>query len=267
MDTVLSAPAPARVSVSLWRDTLAPKEHGSWSLAFEPLALGLLVVPSWAGGFLALALGAGFFARRPARILRVERRPERWAAALVAITGCGVVACLAFGAAVMLAGAAWLAWLAPLVAAAGVFAWFDLRGEGRDEAAEIAGAAAFGCAPAAFAVLGGWSPLAAIALAALMIGRAVPSVMCVRAFLRAAKTGTRRDAPALIAAVVAVAVAALFHVRGVAPCFALIAAVLFAARTVVLLVARPGWRARSIGMAEALLGIGFVAGLALSWGA
>ena len=106
-----------------------------------------------------------------------------------------------------------------------------------------------------------------ISLAALMVGRAVPSVMCVRAFLRAAKTGTRRDAPALVAAIAAVAIAAFFHVRGVAPCFALIAAVLFAARTVMLLLRRPAWRARSIGMAEAVLGVGFVVGLALTWSA
>jgi hypothetical protein len=28
------------------RDLLLPKEHGGWSLAFEPVALGLLVAPS-----------------------------------------------------------------------------------------------------------------------------------------------------------------------------------------------------------------------------
>src|SRR5688572_31965504 len=42
-----------------------PKEHGSWSLALEPLALGLLIAPSWAGGALAGAVLAGFFVRRP----------------------------------------------------------------------------------------------------------------------------------------------------------------------------------------------------------
>ena len=45
----MTAPAPA--SPAFW-----PKEHGSWSLALEPVALGLLVAPSPAG--LALATAA-----------------------------------------------------------------------------------------------------------------------------------------------------------------------------------------------------------------
>src|SRR6187402_3047968 len=42
-----------------------PREHGSWFLVLEPLALGLLIAPSWAGGALAAATLSGFFARRP----------------------------------------------------------------------------------------------------------------------------------------------------------------------------------------------------------
>jgi hypothetical protein len=51
-----SPPAP----MARWRDVILPKEHGSWSLALEPIALGLLVAPSWAGGSLAVAVLAGF---------------------------------------------------------------------------------------------------------------------------------------------------------------------------------------------------------------
>ncbi|MES1167658.1 MAG: YwiC-like family protein, partial [Oleiharenicola lentus] len=42
-----------------------PREHGSWFLVLEPLALGLLVAPSSAGGALAVATLAAFFMRRP----------------------------------------------------------------------------------------------------------------------------------------------------------------------------------------------------------
>ncbi|HQY06456.1 MAG TPA: YwiC-like family protein, partial [Lacunisphaera sp.] len=52
-----AAPVPGAVFL--------PKEHGSWSLALEPLALGLLLAPSAAGGALLAAALAGFFARRP----------------------------------------------------------------------------------------------------------------------------------------------------------------------------------------------------------
>ena len=58
-EPILSETAPRRGAVFL------PREHGSWSLALEPLALGLLVVPSAAGAALAAAALAGFFARRP----------------------------------------------------------------------------------------------------------------------------------------------------------------------------------------------------------
>lgn len=51
-----------------------PKEHGSWSLALEPLALGLLVAPSLAGGALAGAVLAGFFARRPLKAALARKR-------------------------------------------------------------------------------------------------------------------------------------------------------------------------------------------------
>lgn len=257
---------PGRRAVSLWRDTVAPKEHGSWSLAFEPLVLALLVAPSVPGALLALALAAAFFARRPLRIVRVEQKPGRSAAAWQALAGCVGIALSAFAGAVMMGGLGWLGWLLPLVIASGVFAWFDLRGAGREEAAEIAGAAAFALAPAAIAALAGWTRLECMAIAMVVLGRSVPSVLCVRAFLRAAKTGVRHDAPALIAACLAAAASlVLVHVNAV-PFVALVAMAGFAARAFALLViVRPTWRARTVGMSEAILGVAFVIGLAIAW--
>ena len=100
----------------------------------------------------------------------------------------------------------------------------------------------------------------------MVTGRSVGSVLCVRAFLRATKTKTRRDLPALAAAGVALAITmALVH-AGRLPIFAAIAMAVFAVRSFVLLVAvRPAWPARKIGMMEAILGAAFVLGLAISW--
>lgn len=264
MDMVFPAPPP--VSVSLWRDTIAPKEHGSWSLAFEPIVLSLLVAPSAPGALLAAALAAGFFARRPLRIARVEQRPDRRAAALWALAGCAATALIALVGTLAQSGVEWLLWLPPMALAGGFFMYFDLRGAGREAAAEVAGAAAFALAPAAVAALGGWSPLEAVALSLLVLGRSVPSVLCVRAFLRAAKSGIRRDGPALVAASVALAVAAGLVACSLAPFFAFGVMLGFAVRAFALLVViRPGWRARSVGILEAILGLVFVAGLALAW--
>ena len=259
-------PTPATPGVSLWRDCMAPKEHGSWSLAFEPIALSLLLAFSVPGALFAVVLIAVFFARRPMRIVRVERRRDRRLAAWEALGGCAVTVIAAGIAAVALGGTAWLMWLVPMALCGGVFAWFDVRGAGREEAAEIAGAAAFALAPAAFAALAGWTRIESVALAILAVGRAVPSVMCVRAFLRAAKTGVPRDAPALVVAVVAVVAAAILFERKVAPLAALLAMIVFATRAFALLVVvRPAWRARTVGIVDAVLGIGFVAVMAVAW--
>ena len=258
------APRP----ISFWRDILCPKEHGSWSLAFEPIALGLLVAPSVAGALLAVALSAVFFARRPLRLTVLERRPERCGSAGKALALCASVAVAAFAGAIAVAGVNWFGWLLPAAIAGGVFAFFDARGEGREEFAELAGAAAFALTPMAFAAVAGLPTADAAALGVLMTARAVPSVATVRAFLRAAKTGVRRDSLALLATGAALVVAGYLVMRGVAPWFTLAAMLIFAARTVVLLVLiRPGWRARTLGMLETFLGLGFVLGLAATWSA
>jgi hypothetical protein len=252
---------------TLWRDFLLPKEHGSWSLAFEPLALALLVAPSTPGAFLALAIAAVFFARRPLRLAWRDREPKRRELATGVLSGCLVTLACAFAAAVTFGGIDWLMWLAPAAIAGAIFAWCDLRGEGREEFAEIAGAAAFALVPAAFAILADWSALSAAALSIVMLGRSVPSVMSVRAFLRAAKSGKRRDGPALVVAGLAFFAAVLLVRLGVAPWFAVVALAVLALRTLALLVVvRPAWRASTLGMMEAVLGLVFVVGLAACWG-
>ncbi len=261
--SLASPPAP---SVSLWRDCIAPKEHGSWSLAFEPIALSLLVAPSVPGALLALALAGGFFARRPLRMAWSERRAERRLAARRACCICLSSAALAFAGVVALGGVEWTAWLAPVAIFGCVFAVYDTQGGGREEVAEVAGSAAFALTPAAFAILGGWGPASAAALALLMLARSVPSVLYVRAFLRAAKTGVRRDLPALLTSAVALGAAVFLYDRGIAPLFAVVAMIVFLLRAVAVLLAfRPKWRASRIGMIEAMLGVSFVAGLAATW--
>src|SRR6516162_8620554 len=54
-----------------------PKEHGSWSLALEPVALGLGVAPSVGGVGLAMAAVAGFIMRRPLKLGLAAKTDER----------------------------------------------------------------------------------------------------------------------------------------------------------------------------------------------
>lgn len=262
----LSLARPQTGAVSLWRDCIAPKEHGSWSLAFEPIVLSLLVAPSVPGSLLAVAFAGGFFARRPLRIAWSDRRADRRNPARSAFFLCVAMASLGLAGALGLAGLAWSVWLAPVVLVGALFAYQDTQGAGREEAAEVAGSAAFALTPAAFAILAGWSAASASGLAVLMVGRSVPSVLFVRAFLRAAKTGVRRDVPALVTASMALVGAVFLHHCGIAPTFAVVAMVVLLLRALaVLVIFRPEWRARRIGMIEAVLGGAFVVGLATSW--
>lgn len=260
--TAHAAPRP----LSLWRDIICPKEHGSWSLAFEPIALALLVAPSVPGALLGVSLSAAFFARRPLRSAVLERRAERRAAAWRALALCAAISVTAFAGAIIAGGTGWLLWLLPAAIAGAGFAYFDARGEGREEPAELAGATAFALTPIALAAAGGMSIGSAIALGVLMAGRAAPSVATVRAFLRAAKTGVRRDGFALLSVAGALLAAIYLVVRGDAPWFAVAAMTIFVVRSHALLVVfRPAWRAKTLGMIETGLGLGFVIGLAATW--
>ncbi len=249
-----------------WRDLVLPREHGSWSLALEPLALALLVVPSVPGAALAVAVVAAFFARRPLRIALRETQLDRRNAAHGVLGMLALIAALATALAVAVGGFRWAAWLVPSLIGGAVFLGFDLRSGGREEVAEIAGSAAFAWLPAAFAVLADATPEMALALGLVMCGRAVPTVMTVRAALRAAKTGGHRTGPALGAALVALAAGIALALMGHAPWLAAGALALLAARTFWLLILpAPALRARTIGISEAILGIIFVVTLAAVW--
>ena len=253
-------------ALTQWRELVLPKEHGSWSLALEPLAFGLLVAPSSGGGFLAVAVAAAFFARRPLRIAWRDARAERRSDARNALAALAVIAVGAFLGALLVAGVEWLLWLVPSACAGALFISFDLRNGGREETAEIAGSAAFAFLPAAFAAIAGAAPATSIALALVMAGRAVPTVLSVRSALRGAKTGIRRPVPALLAAFAALAAGIVLVRHGLAPITAAAALGALAARAVALLVfPRSALRARTIGMAEAVIGILFVVFVALSW--
>lgn len=249
-----------------WPEMVWPREHGSWSLALEPIVLGLLVAPSRGGAWLALAVVAGFFARRPLRTTARDPKPERRAAAREPLAACAIVALGALVAAIFVGGTGWLIWLAPMAIAGAVFLFFDIRGEGREEIAEVAGVTAFAGVPAMLAALAGWGVAPSLAVGVVMAGRSVPTVLCVRAVLRGQKTGERRRAPALIAAWLAVGVGVALTIAGLAPGTATVLLGVLAVRATILL----GWsgsplRARTIGIIEAVLGGVFVFGAAFAW--
>lgn len=243
-----------------------PKEHGSWSLAFEPVALGLLTAPSKAGIPLAFAAGAGFFLRRPLRLLLQTRPDPRrplaafCAGSLILLAGFGLALAARLG------GVAQLWPLIPAAFAGAIFVWFDARNENRAGAVEIAGATSFALLPAAFASLAGWRMESSLALAAVMLARSVPTVMLVRTLLRRAKGRTTTKAPVLLATMIATGI--LFWLAGLslAPWMTVAMSFLLLARAIWCLSAdRPRLTARQLGYMELILGVVVVLTAAVAW--
>jgi len=253
---------PARAGATVF----LPKEHGSWSLALEPVALGLLIAPSWAGGALAGVALAGFLSRRP---LKAACDPVRSPHRIAAREALGVWGVLALAGMVeVFVLAPWTA-LWPLVPAAMlglVFAWFDAQGESRAAAAEVAGSAAFAFMPAALAALADFPAETALALALLALARSVPAVLAVRGYLRLAKGGAARRVLTGMVAACALGVACVLTATGLAPLSAVVLAALLFVRVLWLLGPwRPAWPAKRVGMMEAALGLLYVAVLAATW--
>lgn len=242
-----------------------PKEHGSWSLALEPVAFGLLVAPSAAGAALALAAVSGFFLRRPIKLLLSRKSDPRQPLALaglavLALTGLtGLLLAVQFGA----PGGWWP--LLPAALAGAVFAWCDNRNEAREGAAEIAGVVSFSLLPAAFGALAGWSYPASLALAAIMLVRSVPTVLTVRTTIRIRKGRPYVIAPSLLTAGAGVVLIAWLVSLRLAPWLAVVFAFILAGRTAWLLLWRPRLTARTVGTIEAVLGGLLVLVLALTW--
>ena len=251
-----------------WREAVKltlPKEHGSWSLALEPVAFGLLVAPSAAGAALALAAVSGFFLRRPLKLALAGKHDARQPLAMIcvtllALTGLsGLWLAARFGA----VGGCWP--LMPAALAGAIFAWCDGRNGAREGAAELAGAVAFALLPAAFGALAGWSLAASLALAAIMLVRSVPTVLTVRTSIRIRKGRPYATTPALLAAGAGICLVAWLVSVQLAPWLALGFALLLAARTTWLLLWRPQLTARTVGIVEAVLGVVLVLALALTW--
>jgi hypothetical protein len=255
--------SPATVCFAYW-DLVRPREHGSWSLAFEPIVLGLLCAPSVAGGWLALAVAAGFFCRRPLRTVFRDYRSHRRHGAVWALAACALVGLLACVGVVINAGVSWMPWLLPALALGGLFARYDLRNDGRDAAAEIIGAAAFASLPAVVAVLGGWPAGEAFALGVVMCARSIPTVMFIRATIRGRKNGdTDWSATAFGATMSVLAVVALW-VAGFVPFFVALAVTGFFFRMPIIACFQDV-RARTLGMIEAVAGVLFILLVAVAW--
>lgn len=196
------------------RPLALPNEHGGWGFLFEPIVLGLAVAPSRGGSLVALAFVFGFLCRQPLRLalqdaLRGRAYPRtRWCWSFFAAYATSALVALAV--AVIVSG--W-AILIPLVMVAPLGVTqivYDARNRGRTLLPELGGAAAMSSSAAAIAIAAGMQLAPALALSGIIVARAIPSIVYVRALL--ARSHGRRAAswPSLVLHAAAIVLVAIF---------------------------------------------------------
>jgi hypothetical protein len=180
--------APAAKAASPLKTVAIPNEHGGWGFLFEPILLGLLIAPSGAGGWLALAAIGVFLSRHPLRLaLNDRRRGKRYPRTQLAERVAGAYLLVGGVAFVLAVLAAPLAFLLPMAVAApfaAVQLYFDARNRSRELAPELLGAVALAATAPAIVISGGVGLGLAFALWGILAWRAVASILYVRARLR-----------------------------------------------------------------------------------
>lgn len=212
-----------------------PTEHGGWGFILEPLLLGLAVAPSWTGVLVALGSLAVFLFRQPIRIVwndfAAGRNTPRTHAALVFGGIYFVLACVFLSAAIAENTRIAL----PLLVAAPLgiaVLLFDLRRQSRSLAAELLGPVALGSTGAAVAVAGGLTLTDSIVIWGLVVARAIPAILYVRARLRLEYGEGPSLAPAILSHVFALIAVATLGAIGFAPLVAAVVFVLLLTRAV-----------------------------------
>jgi hypothetical protein len=244
------------------RAVALPTEHGGWGFTLEPVLLGLAVAPSRAGAGLAAAAGAVFLARRPLRLLLADLRGRRflprtatagWVLGFcLAVTGAGLLT-----AALLATGPFWWA-LAAAVPAAAWQVGADVARRSREFLAEAAGAVAMGAVAPAIALAAGWEAAPAFGLWAVLAGRALPSILLVRAQIRRSKGEPAGPAPTHTAHDVALTALAGLAATGAVP-WAAAGAIAALWAWAALSLARPPVPARTLGWAQMAVGLVVVA--------
>jgi hypothetical protein len=168
-----------------------PPEHGAWGFLLEPIVLGLLVAPSLAGWFLALAVVGAFLIRHPLKLAFTDwQRGKRYARTALAervILFYGGLTVTGLALAIALAG--WGIMLPLFMALPLVLAMLAsyVQNRARNLIPELAGASALATTASAVTLAGGISPQTAFALWVILTARDLPSILYVRARLRLEK--------------------------------------------------------------------------------
>lgn len=211
MSSTTSAPTGATHQRSTVKAVALPAEHGGWGLTAEPVLLGLLLAPSWAGLALGAAAMTAFVARTPIKIglgdLRRGRRLDRTRIALAIGSAELVLLALLGTTAVMVAEQPF--WM-PLLFAGPLLLTelaYDIRSRGRRLVPELAGSIGVASAAAMIVLAGGHDLVPAIGVWAVLAARAMTSIPHVRDQIRRLHSRPTSATGPIVADAVAVLIA------------------------------------------------------------
>ena len=235
-----------------------PTEHGGWGFTLEPILLGLLVAPTWAGLGLAVATLAVFLARRPVKLVATDlvrkRRVPRTRVAGWFAVGYGALALGGLTVAIAFAeGPFWWPLLAALPLAA-VSLKADAQSRSRGLLPELAGGIAMGSAAAAIALAADWDWAAAFGLWLVLAARSYAAIILARAQVRRAKDQPYDRSGVYAAQVVSVLVVGLAAALAIVPLLSALAIFLLGVGAFYGL-ARPPVPAKTVGWTQMVLGL------------
>jgi YwiC-like protein len=244
------------------RSIALPVEHGGWGMLAEPLVLGLLVAPSWAGLGIGLTAVFAFLARHPLKIALGDRllgrRTARTATAERFAVGYVLLAIAALAPATAGASGWWL----PLALAAPlglIQLAHDVRNRSRHVLPELLGGIALGSVAAAEVRAAGWSMAAALVAWAVMAARAATAILYVRSRLRCDRGLESGRGAAIATHALGIAGTVLLAVQGLVPWLAAAAFAVLLVRAVHGLSRfHRRTRPRTLGLLELAYGIAFV---------
>ena len=254
------------------RSIALPTEHGGWGFTLEPILLGLLVAPTWAGFGLAVSTAAVFLARRPVKLVSTDlvrrRRLPRTRIALWFALGYGALA--GGGLALAIARAEGPFWW-PLIVAlpfAAVSLRADAQSRNRGLLPELAGGIAMGSAAAVIAIAADWDWAPAFGLWMVLAARSYAAIIFARAQVRRAKDQPHDRSGVYAAQVAAFLVVGLAASLAVVPLLSALAILLLGAGAFYSL-ARPPVPAKTVGWTQMLFGLMVVAltaiGVSTGW--
>ena len=245
------------------RPIALPSEHGGWGFLFEPILLGLIVVPSWVGALIAVAFVSGFLVRQPLKLalqdlLRGKNYPRTpWCWMFAGVYGAAASAALVV--AVSLTSPAVLIPLGLVAPLAITQIAYDASGRSRSLFAELCGATAMTSSATAIAIAGGMRIVPAFSLAGIVVARLIPTIVYVRTLLMRSHGKRASSLPPLI-----LHAAAAGSVAAFAPFAAALAMIILFARAAWGLAHFPlpakaiGWREIAFGaMTVGLASMGF----------